>query len=103
MAPELNAAAQMLACMHSPAAVFLRMIPALLCRQVLALRQLRVLTVRSQSLQRLTAGVVGLALLRRLDLSGNARLEIDADVPLGALWELRSLDLSARRALPDRV
>ena len=63
--------------------------------QVLALRQLRVLVVRSQSLPRLTAGVGGLALLRRLDLSANAKLEIDADVPLGALWELRSLDLSA--------
>lgn len=63
--------------------------------QVLALRQLRVLVVRSQSLARLTAGVAGLALLRRLDLSANAKLEIDADVPLGALWELRSLDLSA--------
>ena len=63
--------------------------------QVLALRQLRVLVVRSQSLARLTAGVGGVALLRRLDLSANAKLEIDADVPLGALWELRSLDLSA--------
>ena len=67
--------------------------------QVLALRQLRVLVVRSQSLARLTAGVAGLALLRRLDLSANAKLEIDADVPLGALWELRSLDLSAPAGL----
>ena len=70
--------------------------------QVLALRQLRVLVVRSQSLARLTAGVAGLSLLRRLDLSANAKLEIDADVPLGALWELRSLDLSAP-AWPLRV
>ena len=67
--------------------------------QVLALRQLRVLVVRSQSLARLTAGIAGLALLRRLDLSANAKLEIDADVPLSALWELRSLDLSAPAGL----
>lgn len=66
---------------------------------MLALRQLRVLAVRSQSLQRLTAGVAGLVLLRRLDLSANADLAVDADVPLNALRELRSLDLSDCRRL----